>query len=148
LHVTLQGAGEALVDNVEVIAAGGGNVIGNGTFENGTAGWVFQGNHNSSSWEPNGGFNSARSLHLRAVGRGDSGANRVRTQLPSTLAPGTTVTLRAKVRWLNGNANILLRLRGNWLEAPGYSLAAKNLGTPGAANTRAVPNAPPAITDV
>src|SRR6185503_5704271 len=39
LHVTLLGAGEALVDNVEVIPAGSTNVIGNGTFENGTNGW-------------------------------------------------------------------------------------------------------------
>jgi Lamin Tail Domain/CotH kinase protein/Putative Ig domain/PA14 domain/Carbohydrate binding domain len=148
LHITLLGAGEALVDNVEVIPSGGGNVIANGTFESGTAGWVFQGNHNETSWETAEGFASARSLHLRATGRGDSGANRVRTQLPSTLAPGTTVTLRAKVRWLKGNPNILLRLRGNWLEAPGYTLTARNLGTPGAPNSCAVANAGPAITEV
>jgi hypothetical protein len=148
LHVTLLGAGEALLDNVEVIPSGSGNVIANGTFESGTAGWVFQGNHNETSLETGEGFASSRSLHIRASGRGDSGANRVRTQLPSTLAPGTTVTLRAKVRWLKGNPNILLRLRGNWLEAPGYSLTARNLGTPGAPNSRAVPNIGPAITDV
>jgi hypothetical protein len=148
LHITLLGAGEALVDNVEVIPSGSGNVIANGTFESGTAGWVFQGNHNETSWETGEGFSSSRSLHLRALGRGDSGANRVRTQLPSTLAPGSTVTLRAKVRWLKGNPNILLRLRGNWLEAAGYALTAKNLGTPGAPNSRAAANIGPAITDV
>jgi len=147
LHITLLGAGEALLDNVEVIPAGSGNVIANGTFESGTAGWVFQGNHNETSLETSEGFGSSRSLHIRTTGRGDAGANRIRTQLPSTLAPGTTVTLRAKVRWLKGNPNILLRLRGNWLEAPGYTLTARNLGTPGAPNSRAVPNVGPAITD-
>ena len=147
LHITLLGAGEALVDNVEVIPAGGGNVIANGTFESGTAGWVFQGNHNETGLENTEGFGSARSLHIRAAGRGDAGANRIRTQLPSTLTPGTTVTLRAKVRWLKGNPNVLLRLRGNWLEAPGYVLTAKNLGSPGLPNSRAVENAGPAITD-
>ena len=148
LHVTLLGPGEALVDNVEVIPAGGVNVIANGTFESGTTGWVFQGNHNGSSWETGEGFSSGRSLHVRATGRGDSGANRIRVQLPSTLAPGTTVTLRAKVRWLKGNPNILLRLRGNWMEAAGYTLTARNLGTPGAPNSRAVPNVGPAISQV
>ncbi len=148
LHVTLLGAGEALIDNIEVIPAGGTNLIGNGTFESGAGGWVFQGHHNETGWETSEGYGSSRSLHLRAVGRGDSGANRVRTQLPYTLSPGTTVTLRAKVRWLKGNPNVLLRLRGNWLEAPGYTLTARNLGTPGAANSRAVANAGPAITDV
>jgi hypothetical protein len=148
LHITLLGAGEALVDNVEVIPSGSGNVIANGTFESGVGGWVFQGNHNETSLETGEGFTSSRSLHIRTTGRGDAGANRIRTQLPSTLAPGTTVTLRAKVRWLKGNPNILLRLRGNWLEAPGYTLTARNLGTPGAPNSRAVPNVGPAITDV
>jgi hypothetical protein len=150
LHVTLLGAGEALIDNVEVIPAGGTNLVGNGTFESGTAGWVFQGNHNDTTWEPGTGFASGRSLRLRATGRGDPGSNRVRTQLPYTLAPGTVVTLRAKVRWIQGNPNVLLRLRGNWMEALGYTLAAANLGTPGARNSRAPAggNAGPAITDV
>jgi hypothetical protein len=148
LHLTLLGAGEALVDNVELIPAGSTNVIGNGTFETGIAGWVFQGNHNDTSWEPAEGFGSPASLHLRATGRGDSGANRVRTQLPYTLAPGTTVTLRAKVRWLKGSPNILLRVRGNWMEAPGYILTANNLGTPGQPNSRAALNVGPAITEV
>ena len=150
LHITLMGAGEALIDNVEIFAANyGTNIIGNGTFESGTANWVFQGNHNQTSWETSEGFSSSRSLHLRAVGRGDTGANRVRTQLPFTLAGGTTnVTLRAKVRWLKGNPNILLRLRGNHHEAPGFTLTASNLGTPGAANSTATTNVGPAITDV
>ncbi len=148
LHVTLMGPGEALLDNVEVIPAGGTNIIGNGTFENDAAGWVFQGNQNQTSWEPSEGYSSAHSLHLRATGRGDTGSNRVRTQLPYTLSPGTTVTLRAKVRWLKGNPNILLRLRGNWLEAPGYMPGIRTFGTPGGPNSIAAPNIGPAITDV
>jgi hypothetical protein len=148
LHITLQGAGECLIDNVEVIPLGSTNLIGNSTFESGIAGWVFQGNHNQSGLETSEGYSSTRSLHLRAVGRGDTGANRIRTQLPYIVPQGTTITLRAKVRWLKGNPNILLRLRGNSFEAPGSILTAHNLGTPGAANSRAVPNVGPAITDV
>jgi len=149
LHITLMGAGEALIDNVEVInTAWGTNLIGNSTFEGGTTGWVFQGNHNQTSWETNEGFASARSLHIRATGRGDSGANRIRVQLPFTLTSASTVTLRAKVRWLKGNPNILLRLRGNYFEAPGFTLTARNPGTPGAVNSVATTNSVPAITDV
>jgi hypothetical protein len=148
-HLVLLGAGECLVDNIEVIPSSTGvNSITNSTFESGTGGWVFQGNHNQTSWEPSEGYSSSRALHLRATGRGDTGANRVRAQLTSTLPSGTTVTLRAKVRWLKGNPNILLRLRGNYMEAPGYVLTAKNLGTPGARNSVAVTNAGPAITSV
>ncbi|HEY0550836.1 MAG TPA: lamin tail domain-containing protein, partial [Verrucomicrobiae bacterium] len=130
LHVTLMGAGEALIDNIEVFAPtyGNTNLIGNATFDNGTSGWVFQGNHNQTSWEPGAGYFGAGSLHLRATGRGDTGANRTRIQLPFTLPNGTAnVTLRAKVRWLKGRPNLLLRLRGNYHEAPGYTLTVKNL---------------------
>ena len=148
LHITLQGAGECLLDNVEVIPSGSTNLITNGTFDTGTDGWTFQGNQNQTSWEPNEGCNSVGSLHLRSTGRGDTGANRVRVQLPYTLTSGTTVTLRAKARWLKGNPNLLLRLRGNYLEAPGTILTAKNLGTPGLPNSRAAVNTGPAITGV
>lgn len=150
LHITLLGAGEALIDNVEVFASNWGtNLIGNGTFETGTNGWTVQGNHNATSLETTAAFAGTRSLHLRATGRGDTGANRVRTSLPFTLASGTAnVTLRAKVKWLKGSPNILLRLRGNYMEAPGYTVTARNLGTPGLPNTVATTNAPPSISDV
>ena len=46
-----------------------------------------------------------------------------------------------------GNPNLLLRLRGNWMEAPGNLLATKNLGTPGAPNSRAIADAGPAILE-
>mgnify|MGYP003345615171 CR=1 FL=1 len=148
LHVTLLGAGEVMLDDVQVIPAGSTNLILNGTFDAGAAGWVFQGNHNGSSWEPAEGATGPGCLHIRATGRGDSGANRIRTQLPRTLAAGQTVTLRARARWLRGNPNLLLRLRGNWMEASGSTILLGNPGTPGGRNSRATGNIGPAITDV
>ena len=136
------------MDNVEVFAQGGPNLVANPDFEAGFSGWFPQGTHDLSSWQTSGGFDGGKCLHIVASGRGDTGANRVRADLASALSPGTTVTLRAKVRWLKGDPNILLRVRGNWAEAPGYILTAKNLGTPGSPNSRAVPNAGPAITGV
>ncbi|MEW6156102.1 MAG: lamin tail domain-containing protein [Verrucomicrobiota bacterium] len=149
-EVILLGPGECLLDDVEVISAGTSiNRVANGTFESGTSGWVFEGTHERTSIETAlGGFNSARSLRLRASGRGEYTANRVRINLTQPLEPGSTAKLRAKVRWLRGQPDIVLRLSGNWLEAAGVMAVPKNLGTPGEPNSRAVANAGPVIYDV
>jgi hypothetical protein len=143
------GAGECLVDNVEVFASGSTNVIGNGEFESGTTGWAFQGTHSKSFLESSEGFGgSARSLHVVASDRGDTGANRIRKALNPGIAAGKTAILRAKVRWLKGEPSVLLRLRGNWLEAFGALATSPNPGTPGLPNSRALSNAGPAIYEV
>jgi regulation of enolase protein 1 (concanavalin A-like superfamily) len=116
LHVLLLGEGECLVDNVEVLGSDGTtNLIANSTFENGLGNWVCQGDHIRSSLETTEGYQSQKSLHLRASNQGDTGANRIRVPLASSTAlrPGQTATLRAKVRWLRGFPEIVLRLKGN-----------------------------------
>lgn len=135
LQLFLLGAGECLVDNVEVIPQGGANVVANGTFDAGTGGWFFQGTHEQSAWQSGGGF-SGGCLRVVASDRGDTGANRIRTVLTQTLSQGTTATLRAKVLWLKGHPEILLRLHGNWLEAAGNTLTTRDLGSPGTRNTQ------------
>ena len=147
VQVLLLGEGECLVDNIEVLRSGI-NLLANGTFETGVTGWVFEGNHDTTVLATNGGFNSARSLLVRASGDGDCSANRLRARLTTTIAAGTTVTLRGQVRWLRGHPEILLRLRGSWLEAAGSLMVPTHLGTPGLPNSRAVGNAAPAIYDV
>jgi hypothetical protein len=149
LQVLLEDVGECLIDNIQVIPPTGGNLITNSTFENGSNGWVAEGTEKTSSLENNEGYNSSKSYHLRAVEKGDNQVNRVRTLLSSPLASGTTnVTIQAAVRWLKGDPEVLLRLRGNWLECAGELFVPPNLGTPGAPNSRYISNAPPAITDV
>jgi hypothetical protein len=149
LQVFLQGAGECLVDDVEVLNSSGVNLVSNPSFENGLTGWVPQGNHSESGLEQIG-FNSSRSLHIRALGRGDNGANRVRTPLTSALSAGSTATIRARVRWLRGFPEVLLRLHGNHIEAIGVLSLPVNLGTPGARNSQTAVNANvgPAIFNV
>jgi hypothetical protein len=147
-HLFLLGEGECLVDDVEVIPQGGANVVSNPGFENGMAGWFAQGNQNTSFVEASGGVGNSRCLRVRATGRGDTGANRIRTALGTSFGAGSTATLRAKVRWLAGHPEILLRLKGQWLEATGTILTGRNLGTPALPNSRARSNAPPAIVDV
>lgn len=147
LQILLLGAGEALVDRVEVLVDGV-NRVSNGGFESGTAGWFFQGTHRMSRGESGEGFQSARSLRLVASERGDHVANRVRTALTSPIPVGATATIRARVRWLCGHPEILMRLRNGALEASGRLEWPPFAGTPGAANSRRLDNAPPAITDV
>ena len=149
LQVLLQGNGECLLDNVQVLNSSSNNLISNSTFESGANGWVGEGTESTSSLETSEGFNSAQSYHIRAVEKGDNQINRVRTLLTSALPAGmTNVTIRAAVRWLRGTPEILLRLRGNWLECAAELPTPANPGTPGARNTKYVSNAPPAIVDV
>lgn len=148
VQMFLLGAGEALVDQVEVIPEGGSSVLSNGDFESGTSGWFFQGNQRRSRLETSEAFEGANSLRLVATRRGDPGPNRARAPLTQTLAAGSRATLRAKVRWLAGHPEYLLRFRGNWLEAKGRLDVPTNLGTPGAVNSQAVANAGPQIEEV
>ncbi len=148
LHVMLLGAGECLLDDVEFIPSGGSNVITNGGFESGTSNWLLQGTHDASSIET-GGFSGTSSLHLRAAGRGDLAGNRLTVPLNVTPAANSTGTIRAKVKWLRGHAEILLRLNGGVLEATGNILSSTvHPGTPGTANSTQVPNAGPSISQV
>lgn len=148
LQVFLLGAGECLIDDVEVIGPAGQNLLVNPTFDTGLAPWIPQGDHDTSFLQAEGGINNTPCLHLRAGGDGDPGANRIRVPLLSAIPVNSNATLRAKVRWLRGHPEILLRLTGNYLEAFGSLAVPTNLGTPGAPNSRAVTNAGPAITDV
>jgi CotH protein/lamin tail-like protein/Ig-like domain-containing protein len=148
LHLMILGAGECLVDNVEVIPAGNTNRVGNSQFASSTNGWLVQGNHVRSTYSPVSFDGVGGSLHMKATSGGDNGVNRVEVDLALPLINTGVCTIRAKVRWLAGHTNVLLRLYGNYLEAVGDLRLPTNLGTPGLPNSRAVPNAGPAIVGV
>ena len=147
LHVLLLGAGECLLDDVEVIPENGGNLVRNSGFQLGATGWLMQGTHDASSIEISAGGNF--SLKVRAVERGNLAGNLLTVPLSSTLSENTNVTLRARVKWLSGHPEILLRLHGGGMEATGSILPpGVTFGTPGLANSRAAANAGPVITEV
>jgi hypothetical protein len=148
VQLFLMGEGEALVDDVEVINSTATNVMVNGGFESGQGSWVFQGNQNRSSIATTGALTGTRALTLRASDRGGPDGNRVRCAISPALTSATNATLRAKVRWLRGHPEIILRLRGGWLETLGVLTVPANLGTPGAANSRAIANALPDISGI
>lgn len=143
LQVLLQGEGACLLDDVEVRGATTGNLVANGTFDSSAVRWSAQGTHDGSGWEA-----SQAAYRIETVARGDTGANRVQTALTPGLNPGDTGTLRARARWLRGHPELLLRLRGNYLEAVGRLEVPRNLGTPGAPNSRARANAGPVVFDL
>lgn len=145
LQVLAQGPGEFLLDDVEVIPAGGANLVLNPSFDHGLAGWTINGTHIESSLEASAGPDGSPCLRVRASARGDTGVNQLRVQLREPPRVQQTATLRAKVRWLRGWPEVLLRLQGNYLEAQGRLAVPANLGTPGARNSRAVANAGPAL---
>ncbi len=154
VEVGLLDVGESLVDNLEVHpgGAGGPNIVSNNGFEAGLAGWSVQGDHIRSSLETAtglGGYQSSQSLHLRSTdGIWTLGDYAQGTLTQTTLGSGQTATLRLKARWLRGWPEILMRLRGNWIEVTGRLPVPANLGTPGMRNSRYLSNAGPAICEV
>ena len=149
LQVLQQGAGESLIDDVMVLNSAGSNVVANSSFESGASGWTAEGTESQSGLETTEGYNSSQSYHIRAVDKGDNEINRIRVPLTATLPSGATnVTIQAKVRWLKGQPEVLLRFRGSWMECVGELNLPPNPGTPGMRNSRYITNAPPAITEV
>jgi hypothetical protein len=149
LQLFLQNPGEALIDDIEVFTATNPtNLLANPKFETNFSGWTPQGTHEQTTLETTEGYQSKQSMHIRASARGDNGGNRIRANLARAVAANSITTIRAKVRWLAGTPHILLRLRGNYLECAGIMTLPKNLGTPGAANSRTISNAGPAIFEV
>ena len=154
VQVGLLDVGECLVDNLEVLPGGttGANLVANGTFESGLANWTVQGDHMRSSLEPAtglGGYQSSQALHLRSSDSFWTLGDYAQGALTQTsLGAGQTATLRLKARWLRGWPEILMRLRGNWLEVTGALPIPPNPGTPGLRNSTYVANAGPAIYEV
>ncbi len=148
LQILLMGEGECLIDDVQVIGPNGNNLVPNSTFEQDAQGWRARGTHARSNLETTEGYRSGKSLRLRASGRGSTDANHVFIDLTGSLAPGTYATLRARARWCRGNPELLLRLRGNHLEAPGRLPVPLAAGTPGARNSTARANTGPALWDI
>lgn len=146
-QVVMLGAGECLIDNMEFIPAGSTNIINNGDLEASTNNWRFFGNHRNSAIESTGAFQGRNVLHVRSQGDGDTANNSVRVDMARSVTSGTA-TIRAKVRWLTGWPEVLLRIRGNWIEYPVRMEVPKNLGTPGLPNSRRTTNIGPAIFDV
>jgi hypothetical protein len=148
LHVLMLDAGICLLDNINITVDGGANLLVNGSFESGAAEWLIQGNHYASICDTSEGYQSTASLKLVAEGDGDNASNRAECDVTGLSSGQTNVTIRAYARWQAGHRQVLLRLLGNWHECVGTLDVPANLGTPGAPNSRAIPNAGPALWEL
>lgn len=144
----LMGEGEAVVDEVSVVPDGGTNLLTNGGFESGLGTWRLQGNQSRSSVVAGAGVGGGQALRLRASDKGEPDGNRVFLPFSPRLAANSRATLSARVRWLRGHPEFLLRFKGGTLETLTRLDVPAALGTPGAPNSRAVANAGPGIREV
>ena len=149
LQLGMLGAGECLLDQVEVLNAAGTAILTNGGFETGSGsaatGWSFLGHHRRSRVESSGAFEGSRVLHVIAPGDLDAGRNCIRAPLSGSLNDGSRMTLRVRARWQAGWPEVLFRTRGGGFEMTARLPVPTNLGTPGLPNSRRVANAGPSI---
>ncbi|MBP7948115.1 MAG: lamin tail domain-containing protein [Verrucomicrobiales bacterium] len=143
----LQGVGECLVDEISIMN-GVNQYVTNGGFESGIGAWVPQGDQKQALLQASGAAAGTNCLKLVASDRGDTGANRVRSALTTTLPDNLDYVLSAKVKWQRGTRYFHLRVRGNGLELPGVLDVPTNLGSPGMVNSITAANTAPAVSDV
>ncbi len=109
LFVHLNGAGEWLIDQVEVHpAAGGANLLPNGSFEPDTAGWTLSGNHAPSKRIIDTSSEGEGSLLMVATGAGDADTNHVKSAVIPGLIIGESYTITCRVLFRKGADTLTL----------------------------------------
>lgn len=152
----LLNSGEVLVDDVSV-TSGGTQWIQNGAFTAGNSNtWRLLGNHGSHGRsvvqdDPSSAGNKV--LRIVSTGASEHMHNHCETTLKNgatfhTLANGTTYSLSFRARWVSGSPRLNARLYFNRLGRTWLLPVPENTGTPGAANSRAVANLGPTITEL
>lgn len=150
----LDGAGEVLLDDISVVerpATRPKQLIPNGSFDRGIgAHWRFLGTHRQSRVEPEPGNPGNYVLHLIVTGPGEYQGNQVETTLTNNLVvtDGIEYEVSFRAKWLAGKSLLNSRLYFNRL-ARTVQLAVPALnGTPGAINSRFVPNLGPTFANL
>lgn len=152
LVLGLQGAGECLIDDLSVIETPAGTpaeIITNGNFENGNAGWRVLGTHNQSRVEVD--PDNAGNHVLRVVATGPQ--EHMHNHIERTLNAGRTITanreyqISYRAKWIAGNNLLNTRLYFNRVARTAVLPMPALNGTPGAQNSRYVPNAGPTFSD-
>jgi len=149
VEILMLGEGECLVDNVEVLNAAGANQLA-------------PGNSPSKQASATGCLRAIMFAPLSSQPRATAAVSPCMCAPVLAVTPGPTAfaaphqrhdgrryrNYSRQGRWLRGWPEIVIRLKGNYLEATGRFNVPSSLGTPGAPNSRAVPNAGPAIYQV
>lgn len=154
-------AGECLIDDISVIekttAGVERSLIQNGTFENGTTDkWRLLGTHGSHGRsvvvdDPAGG---GKVLKLVATGPAEHMHNHAETTLKNgnsfltSISTTSTFAISFRARWVSGSPRLHTRLYFNRLAKQHLLPMPEKTGTPGAPNSRRVPNAGPVFRDL
>jgi hypothetical protein len=148
----IDGAGEALIDDVSVIetpATTPKQLIANGGFDGGSMSrWRFQGNHRHSRVEPEPGNPGNYVLRLVASDHGEYTWNQLETTLTNSIVDGREYEISFRAKWIAGRSKLNARLYFNRLaRTVDLDVPVRN-GTPGALNSRFVPNIGPTYSDL
>lgn len=134
LHLLLLQSGSCLIDDVSV-EADGVEHIPNGGFEDGLDPWIADGTHIHSHVTDDDAVSGKRSLRIRAVGRGDTGANHIEIETIPPLLPGKMYTVSFWARWERGTTRLMTRSYDQGMAKVHRLAVPEPRGTPGAANT-------------
>ena len=152
-NIGLLDAGEILIDDVSVVEGPDGaatQLLSNADFESGSAGWRLRGNHRHSEViaDPDDAGNQV----LRVVA--SSVTEHMHNQIETTLAGGRSIVngrtyeISFRARWVTGTRLFHTRLYFSRLARAHVIDRPDHVGTPSAANSRAVANLGPTIDGV
>lgn len=144
-------SGDVLIDDIRVTENPDSSavpMIANGNFQSGTTGWRFLGNHRHAQIVPDPDSPGNNVLHLSSKGATEHMHNHVETTLTGGLSVvnGRVYEISYRARWLNGSNRLNTRLYFNRVAKTTELARTDTPGTPGAANSTAVPNAGPGFT--
>lgn len=155
-YVYLRSAGQALVDEIEVVRAGTTvNSIGDGSFDAGLAAWQVSGNHAGSRATTQESYRGAGALHLVATGAGSSRTNNLwQDPMAVPVVVGEIYHVTMWVKFLTPGVALEARFSGSVYGDPA-GLAGRlsadapgSLLTPGRVNRQRTDNLPPYISGV
>ena len=156
LHFFVTDVSQFLIDNVTLVnvASPGTNLIPNGAFDLGVAGWTAVGNHAASRWSqaPDGEIFPETALHVVAQDPGNEAGNSVYTDTTKTLETSSSVTYRLSFSYkhLSGSSGLVAKLSGSTASRGIYLLlGSTSTGvSPGHPNITARSTVPPFVTRV
>ena len=150
-HMMLTDDGAALIDDLHMTAAGGGpELVTNGDFEAGTAGWTIGGTHKYSTAVTGAGnvHGGTQALKIVAVGRGTEGTDHIERDTAAPLVASANYTISYWARWVVGCNQLLTRTQFHGVAQTTPLPVPERLGTPGQRNSRWQANLGPIISHV
>ena len=151
----LFGAGQVLLDDVEVIEDPDGTPVGklpNGDFEADTVGdppsrWRMPGNHRLSVVDEDPDVPGNKVLRLVSTGQTNDRSNHAEITFIDNLPAenGTKFEIRFRAKWIEGASRLNTRFFFNRLPASTQLIVPEFGGTPGAPNSRSEANAGPTM---